>query len=147
MMRIAHSRLIFGRHFLNRERFNYFVDYIEMVMLIYEVGIALACRPPSDVLLVRDDHDKFLFDVSTVPHVTLDFTNASNAIQTLTEHLLARLREQIFLNDARVQITISSLSAEEVILLKQMKDYTINTVWAKRLRGSPIGMLWLPPDY
>ena len=32
--------------------------------VMYEVGIALACRPPSDVLLVRDDQEKFLFDVS-----------------------------------------------------------------------------------
>ena len=36
--------------------------------VMYEVGIALACRQPEEVLLLRDDQDKFLFDVSTVPH-------------------------------------------------------------------------------
>src|SRR4030067_1371975 len=36
--------------------------------VMYEVGIALACRHPSEILLLRDYHDKFLFDVSTVPH-------------------------------------------------------------------------------
>src|SRR5438552_2510987 len=42
--------------------------------VLYEVGIALACRMPSEVLLIRDDNDKFLFDVSTIPHQKLDFT-------------------------------------------------------------------------
>jgi len=59
--------------------------------VMYEVGIALACRNPSDVLLVRDDHDKFLFDVSTIPHVTLDFTNTDLAVKALVEHLFSRL--------------------------------------------------------
>ena len=31
--------------------------------VMYEVGIALACRHPSEVLLVRDDEDKFPFTV------------------------------------------------------------------------------------
>ena len=35
--------------------------------VMYEVGLALACRHPSEVLLVRDDDDPFLFDVSTEP--------------------------------------------------------------------------------
>ena len=37
--------------------------------VMYEVGIALSCRQPEEVLLVRDDDDKFLFDVSTIPHM------------------------------------------------------------------------------
>src|SRR5687768_9612375 len=36
--------------------------------VLYEVGLALACRHPAEVLSVRDDEDPFLFDVSTVPH-------------------------------------------------------------------------------
>lgn len=38
--------------------------------VMYEVGVALACRNPSDVLLIRDDKERFLFDVSTIPHIT-----------------------------------------------------------------------------
>jgi hypothetical protein len=34
--------------------------------VMYEVGLALACRQPGEVLLVRDDKAPFLFDVSTV---------------------------------------------------------------------------------
>ena len=43
--------------------------------VMYEVGIALACRQPEEVLLIRDDKDPFLFDVSTIPHRRLDFTD------------------------------------------------------------------------
>lgn len=103
--------------------------------VMYEVGIALACRQPSEVLLVKDDHDKFLFDVSTVPHVTLDFTNTDKAVQTLTEHLSARLSEQRFVNDARVKIAISSLSAEEVLLLKRMRKHNADIAWGMKVKG------------
>ena len=47
--------------------------------VMYEIGIALACRQPADVLLLRDDTDKFLFDVSTVPHMHLDFVDIERA--------------------------------------------------------------------
>ncbi|MDL2123207.1 MAG: hypothetical protein LWX51_09005 [Deltaproteobacteria bacterium] len=103
--------------------------------VMYEVGVALACRQPSEVLLVRDDHDKFLFDVSTIPHVTINFTNKRAAVQTLAEQILSRVNEQQFINDARVQIAISSLSAEEIILLKQMQEYSANMVWGREVKG------------
>jgi hypothetical protein len=49
---------------------------------MYEVGLALACRQPSEVLLVRDDRARFLFDVSVVPHMQVDFTDKERAIST-----------------------------------------------------------------
>lgn len=103
--------------------------------VLYEVGLALACRHSSEVLLVRDDRDDFLFDVSTIPHKTIDFTNTEAARTILTQELLGRIREQQFHLDARVQIAIDSLSAEEVILLKQMKEYNANTVWGREVKG------------
>src|SRR6266542_3542020 len=39
--------------------------------VMYEVGIALACRQPQEILLIREDNDRFLFDVSTIPHMRL----------------------------------------------------------------------------
>ncbi len=53
--------------------------------VMYEVGIALACRQPSEVLLVRDDEDKFLFDVSSIPHKKINFTDVSTAISDLRD--------------------------------------------------------------
>ena len=103
--------------------------------VMYEVGVALSCRQPSDVLLVRDDRDNFLFDVSTIPHVTLEFVNAVSARARLQEELIARLCEQTFVFDARIQIAKSSLSGEEISFLKQAKEYTDQTVWGQDVTG------------
>jgi hypothetical protein len=131
---VAHSRLVLadvssigkdsvtGRPFRNAN-------------VLYEVGLALACRHSSEVLLVRDDRDDFLFDVSTIPHKTIDFTDVDGAMRVLTEELLGRLREQRFHLDARIQLAIDSLSGEEIKLLKQMMEYTDNTVWGREVKG------------
>lgn len=89
--------------------------------VMYEVGIALACRQPTDVLLIRDDDDKFLFDVSTVPHMRLDFVDVDRARELLRAELIARLREQTYVADARVRIAISSLSNQELKLLSELE--------------------------
>src|SRR6266516_1359146 len=97
--------------------------------VMYEVGLALACRQPSEVLLVRDDGDRFLFDVSTIPHRKVDFTDAAGARQILTDALLERFRERQLIHDARVQITMSGLSAEEMKLLAQVKTHGPEKSW------------------
>jgi len=103
--------------------------------VLYEVGLALACRQPQDVLLVRDDKEKFLFDVSTIPHMHLDFADQANAKQQLHEELKARLREQNYFNDARVNTAIAQLSGEEMKLLKETFEYNRNTVWGREVTG------------
>jgi hypothetical protein len=131
---IAHSRLVLA-DVSSIGKDSVTGDSYRNSNVMYELGIALACRHPSEVLLMRDDHDKFLFDVSTIPHVTLDFTDISKARKELGELLLARIHEQRFVNDARVQIAIASLSAEEITLLKQMKDYAPTMVWGREVKG------------
>jgi hypothetical protein len=114
--------------------------------VMYEVGLALACRQPSEVLLIRDDHDKFLFDVSTVPHMTIDFTDTAKAIETLHEALVSRLRERDFVNDARVRLAIASLSGEEIAALKNVVDVSPGTPWGRPDRGQVdfFGMASIP---
>ena len=85
--------------------------------VMYEVGIALACRQPHEVLLIRDDADKFLFDVSTIPHKRIDFTNEQQAKFELQEELQGRLSQADYLNDARVQAAIANLSGGEINVL------------------------------
>lgn len=90
--------------------------------VMYEVGLALACRQSSDVLLLRDDRDKFLFDVSTVPHLQVNFSEAEVAKNLIHDELVARLQEQSFVNDARVQLALNGLSDQEIkILLEFLK--------------------------
>ncbi len=104
--------------------------------VLYEVGVALACRQPEDVLLVRDDKEKFLFDVSTIPHMHLDFTNIEVARQKLQSELMDRLRQQAYINDARIRMAVASLSVQEVEELKQMARRPPNTVWGPKATGS-----------
>lgn len=103
--------------------------------VLYEIGLALACRQSQEVLLVRDDKEKFLFDVSTIPHMHLDFADAGAAKSLLHEELKSRLRETNYFRDARVDIAISKLSSEEVASLKQTFEYSRNTVWGSELKG------------
>ena len=90
--------------------------------VLYELGIALGCRRPGDVLLVRDDQDPFLFDVSTVPHATIDFSNTTVAKDELMTLLEGRLREQQFTSDARVELALAHLSVEEIYVLRPLLD-------------------------
>lgn len=97
--------------------------------VMYEVGLALACRQPTEVLLIRDDHDKFLFDVSTIPHKQMDFTDSDAAKRELSEQLVARLREITHMNDARLLKAALTLSAPERNVLAAFKDYTPEKVF------------------
>lgn len=99
--------------------------------VMYEVGLALACRQSSEVLLIRDDKDPFLFDVSTIPHMHVDFTDVESAKRTLIAALSDRLGEQKHINDARVQLAVASLSPDEAQLLKQMTESGNGLEWAR----------------
>lgn len=77
--------------------------------VMYEVGLALACRLPSEVLLIRDDRKKFLFDVSTIPHITIDFSDREAATARIRAALADRLTETTKLLDARVTIAFKGL--------------------------------------
>lgn len=90
--------------------------------VMYEVGIALACRQPSEVLLVRDDHDKFMFDVSSIPHMTIDFADTEAAIHQIKQSLKDRLLETSFINDARVSIATSRIGPTELRILKDISS-------------------------
>lgn len=90
--------------------------------VLYEIGIALACRQPQEVLLIRDDDDPFLFDVSTIYHMKLDFTEVEEARTRLQQELIARLKERDFVDDIRVKTAIDSLTNQEVHLLKQFSE-------------------------
>jgi hypothetical protein len=102
---------------------------------MYEVGIALACRHPSEVLLARDDEDKFLFDVSSIPHMKIDFTDIPTAFKNLQDALLARFRERQIVYDARVELALQGLSNEETAMLKDIADYPPSSVWGRPTMG------------
>jgi hypothetical protein len=112
--------------------------------VMYEVGIALACRHPHEVLLVRDDNDKFLFDVSTIPHKYINFADQAQARVQLHQELLGRLREANHVHDARVQMAIAGLSGGEISLLKYMASLPPTTAWGRENKGDVTGLVSLP---
>jgi hypothetical protein len=98
--------------------------------VMYEVGIALACRQSSEVLLVRDDHDKFLFDVSTVPHMTMNFTDAIAAKALIAEGISQRIAERKMIDDARVERITAGLTLEELNFInKNWKKFDTTSVF------------------
>jgi len=91
--------------------------------VMYEVGLAVACRQAAELLLIRDDRDKFLFDVSTIPHKNIDFTDAISARVELKEALVQRLKERDYINDTRIKIAISTLTADEKVVLESFAKH------------------------
>ncbi|MBE0549465.1 MAG: hypothetical protein IH627_17790 [Rubrivivax sp.] len=91
--------------------------------VMYEVGLALACRQPAEVLLLRDDRDSFLFDVSTVPHMNLDFSDTDAAREKISAELRGRLNEVDKFHDARVALAVASLTAHEWALLDAFSKF------------------------
>jgi hypothetical protein len=99
--------------------------------VMYEVGVALACRHSSEVLLVKDDHDKFLFDVSTIPHVTIDFSDSARAQSELRDRLQERLDEQQLMDDARVRLAIANLTFEDLETIRLYRFGGREAIWGR----------------
>lgn len=101
--------------------------------VMYEVGLALASRHPSEVLLIRDDRAPFLFDVSTVPHKHVDFSDSTAARKELATELTARLAEIDHLNDARLAMAVATLTPGERYMLADLAKYGMKEVfWFKK---------------
>jgi hypothetical protein len=113
---IAHSRLILADVSVIDEG-RYTQVPIRNANVMYEVGIALACRSPSDCLIVRDDTKKLLFDVSSIPHMTIDFSDEHTAQQQLRQAIEARLSESDLTSDARIRIAAQTLTQAEIVIL------------------------------
>lgn len=104
--------------------------------VMYEVGVALAARHPSDVLLVRDDDDPLLFDVTAIPHARINFVEVEGARMELGRLLSERLREQERVKHAKIEMAISALSAEELSVIEKFGDHTLSMGWNYQRTGS-----------
>ena len=86
--------------------------------VMYEVGIALACRQPVEVILIRDDSEHLLFDVSHIPVLTFDPSQADASAKMIRSAIADRLRERDLRKDLRVNQIVESLSQFEVNLIR-----------------------------
>lgn len=87
--------------------------------VLYEVGLALASRQPSEVLLVKDDHEPSLFDVSTIPYCIVDFSREDEARVVLSDQIKARLNNVRYYDDSRLSVALASLSSHEATFVLQ----------------------------
>ena len=112
--------------------------------VMYEVGIALACRCSTDVLLIRDDNKHFLFDVSTIPHLQVDFTDIPKAVVAIRDAIADRIRESDLIEDTRIKLAVHSLTEDELRLLKILSKERPNV--ARSMRMPEVGLLSIPDE-
>lgn len=93
--------------------------------VLYEVGLALACRQPVEVVLVRDDDDALLFDVTTIPTTHFDPDDVVTSAGIIRSLLNDRLAERALQADLRVQGTLESLSQFELNVIRQNRHLQV----------------------
>jgi hypothetical protein len=87
--------------------------------VMYEVGLALACRQPVEVILVRDDSRSLLFDLSHIPVVPFNPDDIDGSVATIRSALKDRLSERDLAKDIRFTATLESLAQFEINLIRQ----------------------------
>ncbi len=95
--------------------------------VMYEVGLALSCRNQTEVLLIKDIKDKgrVLFDVSTIPHLLIDFSEPENSKAQLSMAIRDRINERDLTKSIRLQIALSSLSQSEIRIIRANKKNSL----------------------
>lgn len=137
---VSHSKFIIAdvsAVYINRES----DVFLSNSNVMYEVGLALACRQPSEVLLIRDDEYPFLFDVSTIPHITINFSDKEKAKKQLRSEIIDKVDSIDYFNDTRVRIAISSLSAAELSLLNKLASQPDNFIWSPVSGGTVLSVI------
>ena len=86
--------------------------------VMYEVGLALSCRQPVEVILLRDDSEPLLFDLSHIPVIRFDPNDADAAISIIRTGIADRLRERDLLRDLRTTALLESLSQFEINVIR-----------------------------
>ena len=87
--------------------------------VMYEVGLAIAVRQPVEVVLIRDDNAPLLFDVSSIPVLEFDPSDAAESVTKIRAVLADRLVERDLNKDLRVTRAMESLSPFELNIIRQ----------------------------
>jgi len=140
---IAHSKIILADVSVIDEG-RYTQVPIRNGNVMYEVGVALASRNTSEVLLIRDDNKRFLFDVSTIPHLEVDFNDKNGAINVIRQAISDRVRETELLHDARVSMSTNTLTQNEKMVLDALSKLEPNK--AIDLSAPYLGQLSFPTE-
>jgi len=88
--------------------------------VMYELGLAHAVKSPEKVLVVRDDCDDFLLDVTMIPHRTIDFSTPDSAKREVAELVADRIRGHDRIADIKLRNFIAALTPHEYALLERL---------------------------
>lgn len=88
--------------------------------VMYELGLAHAVKSPAQVIVLRDDREKLLFDVSSIPHTTIDFTDVDDAKSTITRLLCDRIEEGDKVVDIKLRSFLASMTPDELGVLERL---------------------------
>ena len=88
--------------------------------VMYELGIAHAVKSPAKVIVVRDDKEKLLFDVSSIPHNTIDFSCVDAAKKAVAELIADRIEESDKIIDIKLRTFVSTMTPDELHLLERL---------------------------
>lgn len=88
--------------------------------VMYELGIAHAVKSPEKVVVVRDDREKLLFDVSSIPHNNVDFSNAEIAKKFVAHLITDRINEGEKIIDIKLLNFLATMTPDELSLLERL---------------------------
>jgi hypothetical protein len=86
--------------------------------VMFEVGLAMAVRQPVEVILIRDDDAKLLFDLSHIPVATFNPHDIDASISLIRSIISDRLSERQLMKDLRFTRAIESLGQFELNLIR-----------------------------
>ncbi len=116
---IAHSQLILADiSTIDQAKDNNVSGYHRNGNVMLEVGLALACRQPVEVILVRDDGEKLIFDLSHIPVVKFDPSNVEDSVFTIRKIISDRMQERDLIKDLRFNKVLESLGQFELNLIR-----------------------------
>jgi hypothetical protein len=88
--------------------------------VMYELGLAHASKSPASVIILKDDHEKMLFDVSSIPHFTIDFSDNNSAKKQITEIIVDRIKEAETILDIKLIRLSKLMGPHELMALKKL---------------------------
>lgn len=88
--------------------------------VMYELGLAHAVKSPAKVVIVRDDSNKILFDLSSIPHTIINFSSKVEARNIIISLLADRLREAEKLDDLKLRAFMETISQDELVVLLRL---------------------------
>jgi hypothetical protein len=112
--------------------------------VMYELGLAHAVKSPEKVLIVRDDNNKLLFDVSSIPCKTIDFTSIDAAKNQVANLIVDRIKQSEIISDYKLKIFSTEILEDEVNVLKKLSKCPVGKAVDLRINPENFKQLSIP---